>query len=71
MDLIRAEINSSHRFHSFAGERTQNFVKWSVYYLRSDMRELRNICAGTSTDTTTCMRSPRCSKARANASSFW
>ena len=31
MDMIRAEINASHRFHSFAGERSHNFVKWSVY----------------------------------------
>jgi hypothetical protein len=27
-DKIRAEINQSHRFESFAAERTQNFVKW-------------------------------------------
>lgn len=27
-DMIRAEINASHRFDSFASERAQNFVKW-------------------------------------------
>ena len=27
-DEIRAEICASHRFNSFAGERSQNFVKW-------------------------------------------
>ena len=35
MDMIRSEINASHRFHSFAGERSQNFVKWSVYSVRA------------------------------------
>ena len=34
MDMIRAEINASHRFHSFAGERSHNFVKWSVLQFR-------------------------------------
>ncbi|KAF5368099.1 hypothetical protein D9758_004381 [Tetrapyrgos nigripes] len=29
-DAIRAEINASHRFQSFAEERTNNFVKWHV-----------------------------------------
>jgi hypothetical protein len=29
-DNIRAEINASHRFESFAGERENNFVKWCV-----------------------------------------
>jgi phospholipase D1/2 len=29
-DDIRAEINASHRFESFAGERENNFVKWCV-----------------------------------------
>ena len=33
MDMIRAEINAAHRFHSFAGERSHNFVKWSVCYV--------------------------------------
>lgn len=32
-DMIRAEINASHRFHSFAAERSQNFVKWSVNFV--------------------------------------
>ena len=36
MDMIRAEINASHRFHSFAGERSHNFVKWSVYCIILD-----------------------------------
>jgi hypothetical protein len=27
-DAIRAKINASHRFQSFATERTENFVKW-------------------------------------------
>ncbi|KAI0668061.1 phospholipase D/nuclease [Trametes maxima] len=29
-DMIRAEINAGHRFHSFAGERSQNFIKWHI-----------------------------------------
>lgn len=29
-DEIRAEINASHRFQSFAAERSDNFVKWYV-----------------------------------------
>ncbi|KAI0933193.1 hypothetical protein AcV7_004734 [Taiwanofungus camphoratus] len=29
-DMIRAEINASHRFHSFADQRYQNFVKWHI-----------------------------------------
>uniref|UniRef100_A0A0W0EW24 Phospholipase n=1 Tax=Moniliophthora roreri TaxID=221103 RepID=A0A0W0EW24_MONRR len=29
-DEIRAEINASHRFQSFAEERTDNFVKWHI-----------------------------------------
>ncbi|EJC99464.1 phospholipase D [Fomitiporia mediterranea MF3/22] len=29
-DQVRAEICASHRFNSFAGERSQNFVKWHV-----------------------------------------
>ena len=29
-DDIRAQINASHRFQSFAGQRENNFVKWCV-----------------------------------------
>ncbi|KAH9940163.1 phospholipase D/nuclease [Epithele typhae] len=29
-DMVRAEIMSGHRFHSFANQRGQNFVKWHV-----------------------------------------
>ncbi|KAJ8091600.1 hypothetical protein PM082_020830 [Marasmius tenuissimus] len=29
-DNIRKEINEGHRFHSFAGQRTDNFVKWHI-----------------------------------------
>ena len=29
-DRIREEIKASHRFHSFAGERTENIAKWCV-----------------------------------------
>ena len=29
-DMIRAEIMSGHRFHSFANQRSRNFVKWCV-----------------------------------------
>ncbi|KZV71453.1 phospholipase D [Peniophora sp. CONT] len=29
-DEVRAEINAGHRFQSFAGERSQNFVKWHI-----------------------------------------
>ncbi|KAI0703476.1 phospholipase D/nuclease [Cytidiella melzeri] len=41
-DMIRAEINAAHRFHSFADERSQNFVKWHVdghdyFYALSEM----------------------------------
>ena len=28
--MIRAEIMASHRFHSFADQRQENFVKWCV-----------------------------------------
>ena len=28
--MIRAEIMSGHRFHSFANQRSRNFVKWCV-----------------------------------------
>ncbi|KAI0071462.1 phospholipase D/nuclease [Panus rudis PR-1116 ss-1] len=43
-DMIRAEINASHRFISFADERSQNFVKWHVdghdyMYALSEMLE--------------------------------
>ncbi|TBU21722.1 phospholipase D/nuclease [Dichomitus squalens] len=29
-DMVRAEIMSGHRFHSFANQRSQNFVKWHI-----------------------------------------
>ncbi|EKM50988.1 uncharacterized protein PHACADRAFT_151417 [Phanerochaete carnosa HHB-10118-sp] len=29
-DMIRAEINASHRFHSFADQRSHNSVKWHI-----------------------------------------
>ncbi|GJE90640.1 phospholipase D [Phanerochaete sordida] len=29
-DMIRAEINASHRFHSFADQRAHNSVKWHI-----------------------------------------
>ena len=29
-DMVRAEIMSGHRFHSFANQRGRNFVKWCV-----------------------------------------
>lgn len=29
-DEVRKEICESHRFQSFAGERSENFVKWCV-----------------------------------------
>jgi hypothetical protein len=32
-DEVRAQINASHRFDSFADERSQNFVKWCIYTL--------------------------------------
>ncbi|KAI0086021.1 phospholipase D/nuclease [Irpex rosettiformis] len=43
-DMIRAEINASHRFHSFADQRSQNFVKWHVdghdyFYALSEILE--------------------------------
>ncbi|KIP04639.1 hypothetical protein PHLGIDRAFT_75578, partial [Phlebiopsis gigantea 11061_1 CR5-6] len=49
MDLIRSEINASHRFHSFAGERSQNFVKWHIdghdyMYALSEMLESAREC---------------------------
>lgn len=33
-DMVRAEINAGHRFHSFANERAENFVKWHVEFLQ-------------------------------------
>ncbi|TCD64375.1 hypothetical protein EIP91_004206 [Steccherinum ochraceum] len=43
-DEVRAEINASHRFQSFAGERSQNAVKWHIdghdyMYALSEMLE--------------------------------
>ncbi|KAJ3482521.1 hypothetical protein NLI96_g6930 [Meripilus lineatus] len=43
-DMIRAEINARHRFHSFADERQHNFVKWHIdghdyMYALSEMLE--------------------------------
>ncbi|EIW52191.1 phospholipase D/nuclease [Trametes versicolor FP-101664 SS1] len=29
-DMVRAEIMAGHRFHSFADQRSQNFVKWHI-----------------------------------------
>jgi phospholipase D1/2 len=29
-DRIRAQINASHRFDSFADQRSDNFVKWYI-----------------------------------------
>ncbi|KAH9884507.1 phospholipase D/nuclease [Cubamyces lactineus] len=29
-DMIRSEIMAGHRFHSFANERSENFVKWHI-----------------------------------------
>ncbi|KAH9971268.1 phospholipase D [Russula compacta] len=48
-DEIRAEINASHRFGSFAGERAQNFVKWHIdghdyFYALSEMLESAREC---------------------------
>ncbi|KAH9926358.1 phospholipase D/nuclease [Amylocystis lapponica] len=48
-DMIRAEINASHRFHSFAAQRSQNFVKWHVdghdyMYAVSEMLESAREC---------------------------
>lgn len=42
--MIRAEINAGHRFHSFANERNDNFVKWHIdghdyMYALSEMLE--------------------------------
>ena len=73
MDLIRAEINAGHRFHSFATERSQNFVKWSVAQLhcgcQNRVQSLR--VTGTLTAMTTCTRSLRCSRVPARPSSSW
>ncbi|THH14594.1 hypothetical protein EW146_g5764 [Bondarzewia mesenterica] len=48
-DEIRAEINASHRFDSFADERAQNFVKWHIdghdyFYALSEMLESAREC---------------------------
>ncbi|PAV14831.1 phospholipase D nuclease [Pyrrhoderma noxium] len=48
-DEIRAEICASHRFNSFAGERSQNFVKWHVdghdyMYALSEMLDSAREC---------------------------
>jgi phospholipase D1/2 len=37
-DRIRAEIRASHRFDSFAGERSQNTVKWYAHALSFDIQ---------------------------------
>lgn len=62
MDMIRAEINASHRFDSFADERSQNFVKWSVYCFpcRCLYFEAEIFPQGMSTAMITCMRCLRC-----------
>lgn len=44
-DDIRAEINASHRFESFAGERENNFVKW--YVLLSQQTAFSHLLPGT------------------------
>lgn len=38
-DHIRDEINSSHRFNSFADQRYENFVKW--YFVACFVNELK------------------------------
>ncbi|KAI0042796.1 phospholipase D [Auriscalpium vulgare] len=48
-DEIRAEINASHRYDSFAEERSQNFVKWHIdghdyFYALSEMLESAREC---------------------------
>ncbi|KAI9461871.1 hypothetical protein F5148DRAFT_1214478 [Russula earlei] len=48
-DGIREEINASHRFQSFAGEREQNCVKWHIdghdyFYALSEMLESAREC---------------------------
>jgi len=48
-DQIRAQINKSHRFESFACERAQNFVKWHIdghdyFYALSEMLENAREC---------------------------
>lgn len=40
-DKIREEIDNSHRFNSFADQRSQNFVKW--YFFVVALKQLINI----------------------------
>jgi hypothetical protein len=40
-DKIREEIDNSHRFNSFADQRSQNFVKW--YFFMVALKPLINI----------------------------
>ena len=44
-DMIRAEINAGHRFHSFANERNDNFVKWHVHRFSSILGTRRVVVA--------------------------
>ncbi|KAA1473211.1 phospholipase D/nuclease [Dentipellis sp. KUC8613] len=48
-DAVRAAINDSHRFQSFADERAQNFVKWHIdghdyFYALSEMLDSAREC---------------------------
>lgn len=48
-DDIRAQINASHRFQSFAGQRENNFVKWHIdghdyFYALSEMLDSAREC---------------------------
>ena len=75
-DMIRAEIMAGHRFHSFANQRGQNFVKWCVCSFPLRTRRAQRSSpppplAGTLMGTTTCGPFRRCWTGRRRLSSSW
>jgi len=68
-DEIRAQINASHRFDSFADQRSENAVKWYVVVRTTNLRF--RLFSGILTVMTTCMRCLRCSTVQRSASLYW
>lgn len=69
-DRIRAEIRASHRFDSFAGQRSENTVKWCVLCRLLVQSAYDASCKGISMAMITCGRSRKCSKVLKKSSSF-
>lgn len=69
--MIRAEIMSDHRFHSFADQRSRNFVKWCVDILCRSSPLAESSDSGISTGTITCGQSQSCFRGRRSPSSSW